>query len=228
MHTSRYLRGSLAGFAVLLLAMTGPAYAITYNFTQGGPQVGGNVAPPGYGTVEVTTVGTDLKIEIDLDPNIFVSTGNGTHPAVAFALSTGGLTLSGTPSVLSALTSPFTQTPGGPFSSSPFGGLFNYAIDCPGNGANSCSGIDEFTFYVLNGGGLSLLPTPGTIAGTSIFMAVDILNAANGQTGTVGATLAHVPGPIVGAGIPGLVAALGGMCGLNFWRRRRNNSHLPA
>jgi hypothetical protein len=37
-----------------------------------------------------------------------------------------------------------------------------------------------------------------------------------------------VPGPIVGAGIPGLVAALGGMFGLNFYRRRRNNSHLPA
>jgi len=34
---------------------------------------------------------------------------------------------------------------------------------------------------------------------------------------------AAVPGPIVGAGIPGLVAACGGMFGLNFWRRRRRN-----
>lgn len=41
-------------------------------------------------------------------------------------------------------------------------------------------------------------------------------------------SLAAVPGPIVGAGIPGLVAACGGMFGLNFWRRRRNGNGLPA
>lgn len=45
----------------------------------------------------------------------------------------------------------------------------------------------------------------------------------------VAAVAVAVPGPIVGAGIPGLVAACGGMFGLNFWRRRRRNGHtLPA
>jgi hypothetical protein len=40
--------------------------------------------------------------------------------------------------------------------------------------------------------------------------------------------VAAVPGPIVGAGIPGIVAACGGMFGLNFWRRRRNGNSVPA
>ncbi len=41
----------------------------------------------------------------------------------------------------------------------------------------------------------------------------------------VGPTAA-VPGPVVGAGLPGLAAVA--MFGLNFWRRRRNGASLPA
>ena len=39
---------------------------------------------------------------------------------------------------------------------------------------------------------------------------------------------AAVPGPIVGAGIPGLIAACMGMLGFNYRRRRRNGGSLPA
>jgi len=37
-----------------------------------------------------------------------------------------------------------------------------------------------------------------------------------------------VPGPVAGAGIPGLIAACSGLFGLNFWRRRRNGGALAA
>jgi hypothetical protein len=38
----------------------------------------------------------------------------------------------------------------------------------------------------------------------------------------------QVPGPVVGAGIPGVVAACSALFGLNFWRRRRSGANLPA
>jgi hypothetical protein len=58
-----------------------------------------------------------------------------------------------------------------------------------------------------------------------IFFASDILYCpttdCTGGTGDVGAsTPTPVPGPLVGAGLPGLIAACVGLVGLN--RRRRN------
>jgi hypothetical protein len=71
---------------------------------------------------------------------------------------------------------------------------------------NSESG---FTFTAVNGEVISkitLLDTGGVIQDFEHYR-IDVASA--------------VPGPIVGAGIPGIIAALGGMLGLNRFRRRR-------
>jgi hypothetical protein len=147
--------------------------------------------------------------------NIFVDTGS--HHAMTFDLATAGLSISSTASSFTALPSPFSVPAGSSFTNSPFNTAFTYAVDCStgGNGFNSCDQNHTFTFFVLGGGGLSLISEGG------VFFTVDMANAA-GRTGVVGATAAAVPGPVVGAGFPGLVMALGGLLG--WWRRKRNGA----
>jgi hypothetical protein len=69
-------------------------------------------------------------------------------------------------------------------------------------------GQNFFTLTAINGETINkftLLDTGGTITDFEHYR-VDV---------------AAVPGPIVGAGIPGIIAALGGLIGLNRFRRRR-------
>ena len=79
-------------------------------------------------------------------------------------------------------------------------------------------------FIITNFSGF--LAATNTFGGLPIFAAADIL-LSTGGTGAVGApgvltpTPFAVPGPLAGAGIPGLIAACLGMLGIRTWRRRR-------
>jgi len=215
-------KAAVAGVSALFWVMAptaGHAINTTYYFTvdgSSGDQLGGDLPAPGYGSVTVTTVGSDLKFQLQMAPNWFVDTGNATvHHPVAFNLATSGLKISATAGFYTPLSKPFSGVNAGGYTNPAFNGPFNYAINCAKNGAHGCKDIASLTFYVLNAGLLSPILTNG------VFITADIYGGLTGKTGVVGATFSEVPGPVVGAGLPGLVMAFGGLIA---WARRRRLS----
>jgi len=109
-------------------------------------------------------------------------------------------------------------------------GVFEYAINAGGNGANNPF-TGPLIFTISDGPSLTLasfaeLSTipPGD---TPSFFGLDIISKTTGNTGLVDCCVGQptpfsaVPGPIAGAGIPGLIAACCSLFGFNRLRRRR-------
>jgi hypothetical protein len=179
-----------------------------------------------FGTVTVTDSGGGVAHVVEnVAPSFIIDTGNSNnHAPLAFNLTNPGAT-----SIINVVMSPpFLQGNGGAQSQPPFG-TFNSSIagNCNSGGSGGGCGVSSIAFDIT--GFTSFFSNAFTSNGMTvpIFFASDILYCpttdCTGGTGDVGAsTPTPVPGPLVGAGLPGLIAACVGLVGLN--RRRRNKT----
>jgi hypothetical protein len=202
------------GMALTVAAVVGgaatSASAITFDLTS--DHCSGGCGTPPFGTVTLTDVGggvnTDVLVHLASGIN-WANTGAADFQEFKFnasnnpPLGTILVTQSFAGQALAAQTGAFNGDGTGSFS-------FGIACTTCGNGN---LGITSDIHFLIAGTSIASLTHPN--ANGNIFVA-DIFSSQTGNTGPVDVS---VPGPIAGAGLPGLILACGGLLG--WWRRRR-------
>ena len=211
--SSRIKTWSVSAVALAAMGMGMPASAHADTFLINQDNLGINCSgPAGCGTVTVTSVGTTYTFTVDLTAasGLTLHSVGGQPDAIAF-------NLSGVSSAAGSFTGPISAPDAGPMEDG--FGSFLFGVKCSTTTTgNICSptGVspnNEFTFTVTATAGQTL----GTNSNGN-FLGFDV--ATTGATGFAASNV-RVPGPIVGAGLPGIVAACGGMLALARRRRQR-------
>ena len=222
----KFLMASAAIATALVLSQPAKAQSVTLNFTSD-HCTGGCGPQSSFATLSITEQSGNLLFSITpLNNNLIANTGFDASfafnlvgdPTVTFSNLTQGFTAVGT-------TAGDLKFDGlGLFE---YGVLFNQQGGGNGFGGTLSFLLDATTDLTL--ASLVELSTnpPGD---TPAYFGLDILSGTTGRTGAVDIittpcpgctpTPTAVPGPIAGAGIPGLVAAIG--AGFGWYRRRRN------
>src|SRR5215475_13397656 len=225
MERGRIVRAAAIGLALIGLPASG--YAATFTAAQNSDECSNPCGIIAGNTVTVTDVATGtINVTASMPASwSFITTGAG-DASFAFSSSLSNLGLAIQPGTTNQL----TWTTVGPVATLMEDGLVfhtsAYGADAnrsPSLGAGNnvlvltvtAPGLTAATFVAdlqaaTNPGGNPVTP--------AAFFAADVLNTNNGATGIINFGV-PVPGPIVGAGLPGLVAACGALLALA--RRRR-------
>jgi hypothetical protein len=213
MRTRSLLRYSVAALALIgaTAAFPSASHAITFNLTSDHCTGGCGTAP--FGTVTLTQNGANVDITVDLangPPNTVSWAKTGAADFQEFKFNATGVAV-GDISVTQTFAGQTLAAQTGTFNGDGTGN-FTFGIACTTCGNGALGITSDIVFSIAN----------ATIADVTVPNAdlyIFVADVFSSQTGNTGPVAVEVPGPLAGAGLPGLIMACGGIIALA--RRRR-------